>query len=145
MSDNKTVPTDASVEDFLNAVEHPGRREDAFLLLDLFKRVTGAKPVMWGPSMVGFGRYHYVYDSGREGDFFLTGFSPRKANMAVYIMPGFKPYRAELEKLGKHRHSVSCLYLGRLSGVDLDVLTGIVSDSTRRMLEIVARDFPVTV
>lgn len=133
MSGNKTVPTDADPRAFVESIEHKGRREDALALLDLFRRVTGYEPQMWGPSIVGYGRYHYKYESGREGDFLLTGFSPRKAAMTIYIMPGFKKYGEQLERLGKHRHSVSCLYISRLSGIDTGVLEEIVSDSVARM------------
>lgn len=135
MAENKTQPTGADVDAYLASVEPARRREDSMTLLDLMKRVTGYEPVLWGGSMVGFGRYHYKYASGREGDYFLTGFAPRKAAMSVYIMPGFKRYAAELKRLGKHRHSVSCLYLTRLEAVDLDVLEEIVADSVRRMKE----------
>ncbi|WP_421853115.1 DUF1801 domain-containing protein [Oricola sp.] len=132
-SDNKTKPGDASVAAFVDGVAHEGRRADARILLDLMSRVTGAEPRMWGDTIIGYGQYHYRYDSGREGDFFLTGFSPRKASMSVYIMPGFKPYQDHLARLGPHKHSVSCLYLGRLGRIDLDVLAEIVSDSIERM------------
>ncbi len=133
MSSNKTAPTDVDPRAFIEAVAHPGRREDALLLLELFGRVTGYEPQMWGPSIVGYGRYHYKYDSGREGDFLLTGFSPRKAAMTVYIMPGFKKYGPRLERLGKHKHSVSCLYLGSLKGRDLGALEEMIADSVERM------------
>ncbi len=133
MSDNKTVPTGADPAAFVQAVEHKGQREDALTLLELFGRVTGYEPQMWGGSIVGYGRYHYKYDSGREGDFLLTGFSPRKAAMTIYIMPGFKQYGAQLERLGKHRHSVSCLYLTRLKDRDLGALEEMIADSVERM------------
>ncbi len=133
MSENKTVPTDVDPRAFVEAVEHNGRREDALLLLDLFGRVTGYEPQMWGPSIVGYGRYHYRYATGREGEFLLTGFSPRKAAMTVYIMPGFKKYASQLKRLGKHKHSVSCLYLGRIGGLDLGALEEMIVDSVERM------------
>ena len=133
MSGNKTVPTDVDPRAFIETVEHKGRREDAYLLLDLFGRVTGYEPQMWGPSIVGYGRYHYKYDSGREGEFLLTGFSPRKSAMTIYIMPGFKKYTSQLERLGKHRHSVSCLYLTSLKGRDLAALEEMIADSVSRM------------
>lgn len=135
MAENKTQPTDADVGAYIAAVEPARRREESETLLALMTRVTGFEPVMWGESIVGFGRYHYKYKSGREGDYFLTGFAPRKAAMTVYVMPGFKQYGAELKRLGKHRHSVSCLYLNRLDAVDLDALEEIVADSVRRMKE----------
>ena len=132
-AENKTQPTDADVEAYLATVAPPRRQDDSFALLKMMKRITRFDPVMWGDSIVGFGRYHYKYDSGREGAFFLTGFAPRKAAMTVYIMPGFKQYQAQLARLGKHRHSVSCLYLNRLNGIDLKALEEIIRDSVKRM------------
>lgn len=134
-SNNKTQPTAADVTDFLNSVEHAGRRKDAFVLLEMMSRVTGEPATMWGPSIVGFGRYHYVYESGREGDSVLTGFAPRKANMVVYVMPGFEKYGALLEKLGKHKTGSSCLYLGRLSNIDMKILEELVERSVAHMRE----------
>ncbi len=136
MTENKTRPTSADVDGFIDAVADERRRADARVLLEMMVRVTGFKPVMWGDNIVGFGQYHYKYPSGREGDFLLTGFSPRKTATSIYIMPGFAPYERQLAKLGKHRHSVSCLYINRLEAVDLSVLETIVGDSVRRMKEI---------
>ena len=141
MSENKTRPVKGSAKAFVEKVEHPIRKRDAETLLPLFEQWTGLAPVLWGhglagkpeSAIIGFGRYHYRYDSGREGDFFLTGFSPRKQNMAVYIMPGFSAYQAELARLGPHRHSVSCLYLTNLVKNDLGALEAIVRDSVSRM------------
>ena len=133
MPGQKTIENDASVEGFIAAVENDGRRADAAELLELMKRVTGLEPKMWGPSIIGFGRYHYKYDSGHEGDSFLTGFSPRKANLVVYIMPGFSEYGALMEKLGKYKTGRSCLYLGRLSGIDQQVLAKLVDKSVKWM------------
>ncbi|WP_319826231.1 DUF1801 domain-containing protein [Thalassovita sp.] len=127
MSGNKTVPTDASVQDTLNSLGNPTRRTDALRLLSLFRDVTGYPPVMWGRSIVGFGRYHYVYESGREGDFLATGFSPRKANLSIYIMPGYQDYSAILSRLGKHKLGKSCLYINKLEDIDLDVLAELIS------------------
>ena len=132
-ANNKTSAHDGDVIAYLQSVNHDGRREDAFRLLDMMQRVTGERAVMWGPTIVGFGAYHYVYESGREGDSFLTGFAPRKANMVVYVMPGFEDYGSELARLGKHRTGSSCLYLGRLSGVDEGVLESLVERSVRDM------------
>ena len=123
---NKTTGTEASVSDFLNAVEHPVRRADALALDEMFQRVTGFAPRMWGPSIVGYGRYEYTYASGREGDFLATGFSPRKANLSVYIMPGYEDFDDILSRLGKHRFGKSCLYINKLADVDLDVLEELV-------------------
>ena len=132
-ANNKTQPHDASVEDYIDSIDHKGRAEDARILVDLMREVTGEQPRMWGSSIVGFGEYHYAYESGREGDHMLTGFAPRKANMVVYVMPGFKPYEKLLAKLGKHKTGASCLYLGRLSGIDMKVLKQIVERSVRDM------------
>ncbi len=136
MSDTPaTRPTGASVAAFLDAVEPAGRREDAQALHRLMARVTGEAGEMWGPSIVGYGRYRYRYESGREGEWMLTGFAPRKANMVVYIMPGFEGAEALLARLGRHRTGRSCLYLGRLSGVDLGVLEELVAGSVATMRE----------
>jgi hypothetical protein len=122
MAENKTQPTPASVEAFIDAVDHPGRREDARAALKLLSEVTGEPPVMWGPSIIGFGRYHYRYDSGREGDAPLVGFSPRKAN-TVFYMAAYDDARGDfLNRLGKHKSGQSCVYVNRLSDIDQDVL-----------------------
>lgn len=122
MADNKTRPTERSVAEFLNAVEHPVRRDDGWTVHNLMREVTGREAVMWGPSMVGFGSYHYRYDSGREGDSLAVGFSPRKANLALYGLT-VAPGAAELlDRLGPHRTGAACLYVTRLSAVDLEVL-----------------------
>ncbi|MEM1284796.1 MAG: DUF1801 domain-containing protein [Pseudomonadota bacterium] len=126
MTENKTQPTDASVEAFLGAVEPQVRRDDAFVLDALFRSVTGWNPVMWGDSIVGYGCYHYRYESGREGDFLATGFSPRKANLSLYIMPGYQNLQPMLDRLGKHKKGKACLYVTRLSNVDIDVLAEII-------------------
>lgn len=135
MAENKTQPTDADPRAFIAGVEDEQKRADCEVLLEMMERVSGEPPVMWGDSIVGFGSYHYKYASGREGDHLLTGFSPRKANLTIYIMPGFKRYEDELSGLGKHKHSVSCLYVKRLSDIDLDVLEPMVADSVKRMRE----------
>jgi uncharacterized protein DUF1801 len=132
-ADNKTQPTGDDVEAFIASVTNPGRREDAYALLRLMQEVTGEAPRMWGPSIIGFGEYHYVYESGRQGDSFLTGFAPRKANMVVYVMPGFKPYEELLDKLGKYKTGSSCLYLGRLQNIDMKVLRRLVEESVQDM------------
>jgi hypothetical protein len=129
MSENKTKPTDASVEDFLKGVEHPRRREDGFELLEMMKDITKEEPTMWGPSIVGFGTYHYKYASGREGNMPKTGFSPRKQSMTVYIMEGFDEYDTLLKKLGTHKTGKSCLYINKLADVDKTVLREIIKKS----------------
>ena len=135
MADNKTQPTEASVREFLDGVENETRRADAKQVLELMREVTGEEPRMWGPSIVGFGAYRYRYESGREGDWFLAGFSPRKSNLVVYIMSGFPRHAELMERLGKHRTGKSCLYINRLEDVDLDVLRELV----RRSAEHVAK------
>ncbi len=131
MSANKTQPTGADVHAFLNAVEHPTRRADGLRLDAIFREVTGFRPVMWGPTIVGYGRYHYRYASGREGDFLATGFSPRKADLSVYIMPGYGDFGDLLARLGKHRKGKSCLYLNKLSDIDEDVLRDLIRAGLR--------------
>jgi hypothetical protein len=133
MSDMKTMKTEASVEEFLNAVEHDTRRKDGFTLLEMMREATGEKPAMWGPSIVGFGSYHYKYESGREGDMPIVGFSPRKRSQTVYIMDGFEGYQDLLSKLGKHRTGKSCLYINKLADVDTDVLREIIRQSVEQM------------
>lgn len=125
-SENKTQATDASVDTFLNAVETERRRLDGLALDALFRRVTGWNPVMWGDSIVGYGQYHYRYKSGREGDFLATGFSPRKANLSLYIMPGYQEMGDMLERLGKHKMSKACLYINKLADVDESVVEEII-------------------
>ncbi|MDQ5861407.1 MAG: DUF1801 domain-containing protein [Actinomycetota bacterium] len=126
MTENKTQPTDRTVEDFLAAVEHPARREDGFELLDLMRQITGQEAVMWGPGIVGFGSYHYRYESGREGDAAAVGFSPRKANLALYGLTYGPDAGQLLPRLGKHKTGVACLYINKLDDVDREVLAEMV-------------------
>lgn len=133
MSENKTRPTDQSVLDFLNSVDHKTRRADGLALLEMMEEVTGEEAVMWGSSIVGFGSYHYQYESGREGDMPLVGFSPRKQSMTVYIMPGFDDYEAQLAELGKHKIGKSCLYINKLADVDENVLRRLIASSYEHM------------
>ncbi len=133
MAAPKTVPTNASVEDYLNSIANEAKRQDSFALLDLMKEVTGEDAVMWGASIVGFGAYRYVYASGREGDWPLTGFAPRAQALTLYIMSGFDGYDDLLARLGKHSTGKSCLYIKRLSDVDLDVLRELVAESVAHM------------
>jgi hypothetical protein len=137
---NKTVATDADVTAFLTSVENDTRRQDALALDAMFRRVTGWSPRMWGPTMVGYGQYHYRYETGREGDFLATGFSPRKASLSVYIMPGYQDYAPILERLGKHKLGKSCLYINKLADVDTDVLEELI----RAGLADLARKYEVT-
>lgn len=126
MSENKTKPTEVAVEEFLAGVEPDKKRQDALTLDAMFRDVTGWNPVMWGPSMIGYRAYHYVYESGHEGDSLATGFSPRKANLSIFIMPGYAEYGSILDRLGKHKMGKSCLYINKLADVDLDVLAELV-------------------
>ncbi|WP_291722756.1 DUF1801 domain-containing protein [Bernardetia sp.] len=140
MSENKTKPTQKSVEEFLNSIENEQRKKDAFEVLELMKSVTGLEPKMWSDSMVGFGSYHYKYESGREGDYMITGFAPRNSNLSIYIINGFEKYQDLLEKLGKHKTSVSCLYITKLEKIDKDILKEIITDSFNYMCE----NYPTT-
>ena len=126
MTELKTKETDASVAEFIAATAHDGRREDAIEVLDLMERVSGHPARMWGPSIIGFGSYHYRYESGREGDMCRIGFSPRKTSLVLYIMPGFSGEAEVLAKLGKHKTGASCLYINRLKDVDMTVLEDMV-------------------
>lgn len=132
MATNKTVETEASVDAYLATVDEK-KRADSVALRTLMERASGEPAKMWGAALVGFGRYHYRYDSGREGDFMLTGFAPRKQQFTVHIMPGFEPYQDHLSRLGKHKTARSCLYFTRLANIDVDVLEEIVADSVVRM------------
>ena len=133
MAELKTQPNQQSVEDFLNNVENETKRQDSFSILELMKEETGDEPIMWGDSIVGFGKYHYKYASGREGEWFLTGFSPRVQNLTLYIMSGFDEYDELLGKLGKYSTGKSCLYIKKLEDVDQDVLRELVGKSVEHM------------
>jgi hypothetical protein len=126
MTGNKTVPTGQTVTDFLDAVEPEYRRAEAVALDALFRKATGFAPRMWGPSIVGYGRYHYVYDSGRDGDFLATGFSPRAREISIYVMPGYADFGPILARLGPHRKGKSCLYVTRLDRIDTGVLAELI-------------------
>ena len=129
----KTKENNGDVLAFLNSVEHDKRRTDSLKVLEMMSEITGETPKMWGSSIVGFGSYHYKYESGREGDFFLTGFSPRKQSMTLYIMPGFGRYQELIEKLGKHKTGKSCLYVNKLEDVDETILKELISMSVEYM------------
>ena len=135
MAELKTKPNKNSVAGFIKSVEER-RREDCKALLSLMKRITRKKPTMWGDSIVGFGKYHYKYESGREGDWFVTGFSPRKQNISIYIMPGFSKYQTILKKLGKHKTSVSCLYINKLAEIDIKQLEKLITRSVKDMAKL---------
>ncbi len=129
MSANKTRPNNASVISFLDKVEDQVQKRDSYTLIDILKEITGEEPVIWGSSIIGFGSYHYKYDSGREGDMMLTGFSPRKQNLSLFIMAGFTKYEKLMQKLGKYKTGKSCLYIKRLSDINMDVLTELIKAS----------------
>ncbi|MDE9451295.1 DUF1801 domain-containing protein [Aliiroseovarius sp. Z3] len=129
--ENKTRPTGQTVVDFINSVDPETKRRDAETMDRLFRRVTGFAPAMWGPSIIGYGSYHYRYASGREGDFLATGFSPRKARHSIYIMPGYADYGDILTRLGKHKMGKSCLYVNKLADIDLDVLAELIRAGLR--------------
>ncbi len=131
MAENKTQPTSASVDDFLAKIENPRRRTDALTALKIYQDVTGLPPVMWGPSIIGFGSLHYVYETGREGDMPAAAFSPRKASMTFYVGDQFEGAEELYAKLGKHKKSVSCLYINKLDDVDVDVLYEIIARQYR--------------
>ena len=133
MAELKTKATNASVDDFLAAIDDEQRRKDCLAVVKIMKKATGAKPKMWGPSIVGFGDYTYKYPNWRELDWFFTGFSPRKKDLTLYIMPGFDRYDDLLKALGKHSTGKSCLYIKRLADVDMKVLQTLVEDSVNHL------------
>lgn len=133
MAENKTQPTSASVTDFINSIDDPGQRADARKVASMMRKATGKRAKMWGPSIVGYGTYHYKYASGREGDFLLTGFSPRKQALTVYIMAGFSNFDTLMKKLGKYKTGKSCLYIKRLSDIDEDILQQLIDESVQHM------------
>jgi len=133
MSELKTKPTEASVTAFLKAIDVPATRSDCRQLSALMRELTGQRPKMWGTSIVGFGSYHYRYRTGREGDWFVVGFSPRKQNLTIYLMPGFARYPALMKKLGKYKTGKCCLYVKRLDDVDRNVLRQLVTRAVKDM------------
>lgn len=139
MSENKTKPTVDSVDDYIQSIEHPTRRADAIRLDEIFREVTGFEPQMWGPTMVGYGRYDYTYDSGHSGSSLATGFAPRKANQVVYILPGYTDFGDILDRLGKWKKGKSCLYINKLADIDEAVLAELI----RAGLDDLATRWPV--
>lgn len=135
MAELKTKPTEKSVDAFLAAVDDEKKRADCLRLIDIMREVTGHEPQMWGDTMVGFGSYHYKYASGHEGDAMLTGFSPRKSNMVVYITAGFDQYGDLMRRLGKHKTGKSCLYINKLADVDETLLRALVKASFDHMVK----------
>ncbi|HYV11925.1 MAG TPA: DUF1801 domain-containing protein [Pyrinomonadaceae bacterium] len=135
MAEQKTKPTNQSVTDFLNKIPEPERRADCFEVARIMEEITGEKPTMWGPSIVGFGSYRYKYASGREGDWPMTSFSPRKKDLTLYIMMGFEKHADLMEKLGKHSSSKSCLYIKRLSDVHIPTLKKLIKIGLKDLKE----------
>jgi hypothetical protein len=135
MAENKTKATAKSVPEFLEKIADPKRKADSKKIASLMENITGSKPKMWGDSIVGFGEYRYKYASGREGDWFLTGFSPRKQSLTLYIMGYLEYYPDHLERLGKVKHGKGCLYINTLEDVDLKVLEDLIRTSIKRLKE----------
>lgn len=133
MSKNKTTANDGDVIEFLNKVDNEQRRKDSFAVLEVFKEVTGEKPTMWGDSIIGFGSYHYKYESGREGDFMLTGFAPRKNSLSIYCLTGFD--NDLMNELGKYRTGKSCLYVKKLSDINIEILKTLIQESIKQLKE----------
>ena len=133
MAELKTKPNDQSVQDFLNGIENEQKRKDSFAILEMMKAVTKAEPKMWGASIIGFGSYRYKYASGREGDWFLAGFSPRKQNLTIYMMSCFAKQEELLAKLGKYKTGKSCLYIKKLADIDENVLKEMIIHSIETM------------
>ena len=143
MSELKTKPTTQDVAEYLNGIEPEEKRRDGFTLLEMIQRITGEKPIMWGPSIVGFGVYHYKSERSRqEGDWPLVGFSPRKQSLSLYVLAGSPDQEQLLAKLGKHKAGVGCLYVKRLSDVDEVVLATLVESSFRHMKQIHGHEDP---
>ncbi len=139
-ANNKTVPTQLKVQDYLNAIEDPQRKEDCIRIHDMMKEITAREPKMWGTSIVGFGTYHYKYESGREGNMLMTGFSNRKQSITLYILGGLKKREQLLNKLGPYKTGKSCLYIKRLSDIDINVLAEMITedfDHVRKKYEVI--------
>ena len=130
---NKTTDAGGSVSEFLKSVKNAERRSDARQVMKMLKAITGKRPRLWGSSIIGYGKYHYRYESGREGDSLMIGLSPRAQNLAIYIMPGFDGFSGLLKRLGKHKIGKSCLYVNRLQDVDQNVLQQLLEKSYRKM------------
>lgn len=133
MGELKTKENDGDVEAFLNSVENDKKRSDSFTILELMKKITNDPPRMWGDSMVGFGRYSYTYKSGHSGEWFITGFSPRKQSLTLYLMTEFEANKELMEKLGKYKTGKSCLYIKTLDDINMDVLETLLQQSVDSM------------
>lgn len=129
----KTQENKASVQQFIDGLENSSRKKDCLTVRKMMQEITGERAKMWGSSIVGFGTYHYKYASGREGNYFVTGFSPGKQNFTIYIMPGYTDYSHLLDKIGKHKMGKSCLYVKSLDDIDLDVLRTLITDAVNEM------------
>jgi hypothetical protein len=135
MAENKTKQTKASVDKFISAIKDENIRKDCYTIIKIMESITKEEPKMWGPSIIGFGTYHYKYASGREGDICISGFSPRKQNLTIYLEPGFEKQKALLEKLGKHKTSKVCLYIKSLKDVDVKILKELIANSVNGLKE----------
>jgi hypothetical protein len=135
MAELKTKPNDSSVAKFLNSIDDIQKKEDSWKVLEIMEDISGAPAKMWGPNIVGFGTYHYVYDSGRTGDWMLTGFSPRKQALTLYLMSGNATFEDDLKNLGKHKIGKSCIYIKKLSDIDEKVLRKLIKESIEKVKE----------
>lgn len=129
MATLKTQPTNVDPGEFIEKLDNEKRKKDALELLEMMTRISGEKPVMWGPAIIGFGNYHYKYESGREGEWFEVGFSPRKASLSVYIMTGYKKFHDIMDRLGKYKTGASCLYINKLDDIDRSALEELLQTS----------------
>ena len=139
MAEPKTKPTKASVKEFLNQITNKERRDDCFAVAKIMEEITGDKPKMWGPSIVGFGTYHYKYASGREGDWPVAAFSPRKGDLTLYLTPGFDKQTEMMQKLGTHSCGKSCLYIKRLSDIHMPTLKKLIKKSIKDLPDYINR------
>ena len=135
MAELKTKKNTKSVDKFLKSVEDENKRKDCYSVIEIMRKITKSEPSMWGTSIVGFGSYHYKYTSGHEGDMCITGFSPRKQSLTIYIMAGFKRYPELMKKLGKYKTGSACLYIKKLSDVDVTVLKELIKVSVKYLKE----------
>ena len=133
MSANKTIPTQIPVSSFLESLGDKGKEADSLVLIEMMREVSGEEPLMWGPSIVGFGKFHYIYESGREGDMMLCGFSPRKRNFSLYVGAGARYNKGYLEKLGKFTMGKSCLYIRKLADIDPEVLKQLIANHCKHL------------
>jgi len=131
MAEVKTKKNEASVEGFINTIAEEQKRKDAFAILEMMKQATKMEPKMWGSSIIGFGEVHYKYESGREGDICMIGFSPRRQNFALYLMTGLEPYKEEFKKLGKYKTGKGCLYINKVSDIDTTILKNMMKKAVQ--------------